>query len=69
MQKYTASLKVEAINIQNGNPIKDVFFELWKEVNQLPEEGLSDSNGQYEFTIKCIGMHLINAKKSGFITM
>jgi hypothetical protein len=36
------NVKAQAINAENGKPIKGVFFELWKENNTLPEEGLTD---------------------------
>jgi hypothetical protein len=49
-------LKVQAIDIQSGKPIKNVFFELWKENTQLPEEGLSGENGSFEFKVRQIGI-------------
>jgi hypothetical protein len=45
-------LKVQAIDILSGKPIKNAFFELWKEHTQLPEEGLSNENGSYEFMVR-----------------
>lgn len=55
--KVSIDLKVQAINIENGKPLKNVFFELWKESSQLAEEGLSNDNGEFEYSLKTIGIH------------
>lgn len=36
---------VIAMDIESQTPIKNVFFELFKENMQAPEEGLSDGKG------------------------
>ena len=45
-----------------------MLFGLWREHNTMPEEGLSDANGNYEFTMKNVGVHAIIASKQGFVT-
>ena len=52
--------------MENGQPIKSVFYELWRENAQQAEEGLSDDNGTYQFKVKQIGTHFIRANKVGF---
>ena len=62
-------LEVHAINVGTGNPIKGVFFELWKENMQQPEEGLSDDKGAYQYKVKQIGIHYLKASKVGFVPL
>jgi len=51
----------------NGETIKGVYFELSREKDQLPEEGLTDPEGCYEFAIINTGSYLIRTKKAGFL--
>lgn len=48
--------------------MQNVFFELWKDNSQVPEEGLSDSNGTFCFSVKQVGTLHIVANQAGFIT-
>jgi hypothetical protein len=56
---FSPALKIQAVNVETGAPIKGVYFELWKEDNQVPEEGLTNSNGIYEFIVRSLGMHVV----------
>lgn len=46
-----------------------MFFEFYKEINQQPEEGLSDENGLFSFGVRQVGIQHVIARKSGFITI
>jgi len=45
-----------------------VFFELTREMDQLPEEGLSDPQGSYEFALVSAGTYTIRTRKAGYLT-
>lgn len=51
-----------------GETIKGVFFELTRELDQLPEEGLSDPQGSYEFAIINAGTYTIQTRKAGYLS-
>ena len=60
-------LRVQAINLQTGAPLKNVFFELWKDQTSSPEEGLSDEQGLFVFKVRQVDIITIVARKSGFV--
>jgi hypothetical protein len=47
LNKDIKQVNLQAINIITGQPIKNVLFEIFKEVNMNPEEGLSDEKGVF----------------------
>ena len=42
----------QAVNALTGAPLKNVFFELYKETYKVPEEGLSNDSGLGDFSVK-----------------
>ena len=50
-----------------GETIKSVFFELAREKDQMPEEGLTDPKGSYEFAIINTGTYTVRTRKAGYI--
>jgi len=66
-QSYNV-LRIQAVNAVSGESIKGVFFELSREKDQLPEEGLTDPEGCYEFALVNTGTYIITTKKTGFLS-
>lgn len=66
-QSYNV-LRLQALDALTGETIKGVFFELTREMDQLPEEGLSDPQGSYEFTLVSAGTYTIRTRKAGYLT-
>lgn len=46
-----------AYNAFTGEPVKNVFFQLYKEQCQFADEGLSNENGFAGFSLKQLGIH------------
>ena len=62
-------LRLQAVDALTGDTIKGVYFELAREMDQIPEEGLTDPEGCYEFAIINTGSYLIKTKKAGYISL
>lgn len=59
-QNYN-TLRVNAIDCLTQEAIQGVYFEIQREKDQLPEEGLSDEFGNYNFDITNTGTYIIKA--------
>jgi hypothetical protein len=59
-------LRVSALDALTGEPIKGVLFELEREFNQNPEEGLTEVNGSYDFMMSNLGTYTIKTIKNGY---
>lgn len=66
-QSYNV-LRLQALDALTGETIKGVFFELTREMDQLPEEGLSDPQGSFEFALVSAGTYTIRTRKAGYLT-
>ena len=60
-------IRLQAVDALTGETIRGVYFELARERDQLPEEGLSDTKGCYEFAIINTGSYLVKTRKAGYI--
>lgn len=58
---------IEAVSAVTGKPIKSVYFELFRENLQQQEEGLSNSQGQFVYKVKDLGVHTVTAMKVGYV--
>ena len=60
-------LRLQSVDALTGETIKGVYFELYREKDNLPEEGLTDPAGCYEFAIINTGSYHVRTKKAGYL--
>jgi CelD/BcsL family acetyltransferase involved in cellulose biosynthesis len=60
-------LRLQACDSLSGETIKGVFFELTRQMEERPEEGLSDPHGSYEFALVSAGTYTIRTRKAGYL--
>ena len=60
-------LSLSALDALTGAPIKGVLFLLSPSLNVLPEEGLSDSHGTYDFPMTTLGAYTLTTVKQGYM--
>lgn len=56
-------MRLYAVDAISGSTVKGVFFELAREKDMLPEEGLTDIDGCYQFELFNTGTYIIRTKK------
>lgn len=61
------TLRLQAIDALSGESIHGVFFEMHRESEPLPEEGLSNADGSCEFLMAVAGTYTVKTQKVGFL--